>query len=295
VDPDTTTPVSTVVTADGSAVGTVTADVSRPDLAAKLGAAGTTHGWTLTRTLAAGHRTVCATARNSATTAGAASGSLGCLPVDVSNAAQGALRAVRTQPGGTALVYGWALDPDTAAATTVSVTLDGKAWKTLTAGSAYTLPSTWSAFGSTHGIRASLPVPVGQHTLCITAANASGTPGSSKALGCGTVVMGNPHGGFDWVATGTGRYTVRGWALDPDGLLMSAVTIWVDGRSVTRFGAGETRPDELQHFPGYGPRHGYLKTVAARRGYHTVCVNADNSAGSPGKDVRLGCKRVYVR
>ncbi|MDX6267254.1 MAG: hypothetical protein QOD70_1994, partial [Frankiales bacterium] len=294
-DPDGTAPTTATLTVDGSSVaGSTVAKLVRADLATRLGALGTAHGWSLTTPVAAGTHTFCATSTNLSGTLGAA-GRLGCLTATVVRDARGSLGVVRTRPGGTVLVTGWALDPDTAATSSVSIRVDGKAVRTLTAQSTGGLPAAWTPWGSQHAYTTALDLPAGLRSVCVTALNAPGTPGSSTALGCRSVLVGIPAGHLDATTPGTGWVTVRGWALDPDTAAMEGIAISVDGRLVSKVGASLTRTDVAAHFPGYGSAHGFSRAVRVTSGRHTVCVTALNVTGTKGSDRALGCMAAWVR
>ncbi len=294
-DPDTAASVPVVVTWDGVADPGTPADLPRPDVATRYPGYGPDHGFTVSRTLPAGVHTVCVKAFNSAGTAGA-DAPIGCRTLTVAHSPLGALEVLRTQPGGTALLSGWALDPDTDAPAQVAVNVDGALHEVLTADVAHPgLPATWAAYGGPHGFTSTLTLPAGRHSVCAYPLNAPGTAGSRVSLGCWTVLVGTPNGVLEFANPGAGRIHIRGWVLDPDSTAPVTTTLVLDGRTVATLPASLGRADVASRFPGYGAAHGYARTLSAKAGRHTVCVYARNLSGTPGSNVRLGCRTMTVR
>lgn len=107
-----------------------------------------------------------------------------------------------------------------------------------------------------------------------------------------------PFGYFDVAqatAAGNGIW-VAGWAIDPDaGTNAISVDISINGRSVGRFSAADSRPDVGAAYPAYGSNHGFGPVIPVDGGSHTVCVTAIN-VGTATSNVLLppGCKTVTV-
>ncbi len=103
---------------------------------------------------------------------------------------------------------------------------------------------------------------------------------------------GVPFGNLDQVQPWLHAVRVIGWAIDPDTAGPDLVQITVDGTS-SFTGAQATRRDVAAAYPGYGPAHGFVATVPAANGQHSVCAYALNIAGG-GNTALLGCRTVVV-
>jgi peptidoglycan hydrolase-like protein with peptidoglycan-binding domain len=289
-DPDSTSTVPVTVTWDGKADPATPADLTRTDAGAKFPGYGSDHGFRLTKTLADGTHTACITATNAPGTVGA-NASIGCRTLTVTHSGVGAFESLRTTPSPSSVTFsGWALDPDTAGPSKVAVTVDGRYLQVLTAGVARAdLPAVWKAWGTLHGYASTVTLASGSHRLCTFLLNAAG-PGARVAQGCRTVLVGTPTGGLDFASPSPGRLNVRGWVFDPDTTKPATVTLVLDGHTVAALTASAPRADVAAHYPGYGAAHGYQTTVKTAPGAHTLCVYARNVAGTPGANVKLGCK-----
>jgi hypothetical protein len=106
-----------------------------------------------------------------------------------------------------------------------------------------------------------------------------------------TVPTGPPIGNLEAVSVSPGSVSVRGWAIDPDVTRSIKVHVKVDGVAVGTVASG-SRPDVAAAFPGYGPDHGFSKSVTASPGAHQVCAHGIN-VGS-GRNTLLGCRTVTV-
>lgn len=288
IDPDTIRPIAVRISVDGKSTR-VTAQTSRPDVAAAYPVYGATHGFSRTVDIPIGPSRVCVTAVN---TSGPDT-DLGCRSIttpDEGKTPIGALDEV-TVSGTTANVRGWAIDPDTAKPIDVHVYV-GTSASVLTAdtsrpdvGAAYPL------YGSAHGYQSSVPIPVGTSRLCIYAIN---TSGANPLLGCRTVtgVAGAPIGRLDAVSAATGALTVRGWAFDPDVTGPVSVRMSIDG-SVRTVRADRSRPDVGAAFPAAGSAHGFEQRYTATKGKRQVCASVVDDKG--GFTVSIGCLSVTVR
>jgi hypothetical protein len=86
------------------------------------------------------------------------------------------------------LAAGWAIDPDTTAATRVAVYVDAGG-RTAAAGLARSdLATVYPHFGANHGFELTVPANPGQHRVCGYAINTVGS-GLNQAIGCRTVVV----------------------------------------------------------------------------------------------------------
>jgi hypothetical protein len=98
-------------------------------------------------------------------------------------------------------------------------------------------------------------------------------------------------GSLDSAVVSAGAVTVRGWAIDPDTGASIAVHVYVDSVA-TVLTADAARPDVAKAYPAYGANHGFVSTISAPPGNHTVCAYGINSV--PGSNPSLGCARVTV-
>lgn len=159
----------------------VAADRWRTDVARRFPNYGPWHGFERRVYARPGSHRVCVVAKNLA--GPGAARLLGCRTVTVLGSPGGRLDGV-TVSRRTIQAGGWAIDPDTAAATQVRVDVDGQIVVTTTADLAR--PDVWRAFapyGSNHGFTASVPATPGRHTVCGYALNAAGS-GATTRLGC---------------------------------------------------------------------------------------------------------------
>ena len=186
VDPDSTDPVETHVYVDGAFAVKAVASAVRSDIAAPWNGYGTAHGWTASLDLTAGTHKVCAYGINVGTGTNAL---LGCTSTVVKHSPFGNLTSVTRRSDGVA-VYGWAIDPDTTAGTTVRITFDGKQVRLLGAVlSRADVGSAYPDYGPKHGFSTLLHPGPGKHTICAGADNVTGTPGSAAGLGCRVITL----------------------------------------------------------------------------------------------------------
>lgn len=130
----------------------------------------------LPRSLALGLATV-ALVLTSAVTAQAASGTpIG--NVDKVVATDGGIR-----------ITGWAWDPDTTAAVTVSIAAGGKTTQVKANTQRADVARVYSAAGTARGFSTVVPATAGTHDVCVTAGNVGA--GSKKAFACRTVSVGS--------------------------------------------------------------------------------------------------------
>ena len=294
LDHDTAAPVVAHVYVDGRFVRQVTADLPREDLPAALGAYGRRHGFRTELQLAEGTHTVCAYGLNAAGTVGSNS-RVGCHTVTVRHTPVGALETVASGLGGVHVV-GWAIDPDVAGPVTAQVLVDGRLVRDVPATTVRAdVAARHRAYGPAHGVRTSLELSEGRHSVCLRALNVAGTPGTTGVLGCKDVLVRHtPVGVLEQVAPGPDGVVVSGWALDPDTAASVRTHLYVDGRKVAEPRADLPRADIGARYPGYGPAHGFRsEPLPLTAGTHSVCLWALNAAGTGG-NVRLGCRSVVV-
>jgi len=200
---------------------------------------------------------------------------------------------------GNLLVRGWALDLDTDAPVSVAAYVDGAHVQTVAADLYRSdVAKTYPEWGGNHGYLLTLPVVTppdvdGSYEVCLTALNASGTPGVHTPLGCRTVSEEHsPVGALDGAATGLGTVTVRGWAVDPDTADTITTALTVDGVPSDVVPTVVSRPDVDLRIPGMGALHGIEAELDLPEGPHEVCLTGVNAAGTEGQDRVVGCRTV---
>lgn len=197
---------------------------------------------------------------------------------------------------GNLLVTGWSLDLDTTDPIRVTASVDGVAVQTVTAD----LPradvqKAYPEWGGGHGYTFVLPVVDGTHTVCLTARNATGTPGVHTSLGCRDAsAQHSPVGALDSATPGLGSVTVRGWALDPDTADAVTTSLTVDGVASAVSPTATSRPDIGLRYPGVGDLHGVEAELSLQEGTHQVCLSVTNALGTDGQDAVVGCRSVTV-
>ena len=203
----------------------------------------------------------------------------------------GALDSV--QPGPDVVrVSGWVIDPDSSAATSVHVYVDGRATVVPANTTRADVGASYASYGNGHGFNRVVSAPPGTHQVCVYGINIAGPPGNTT-LGCRTVTIGGPpFGSLDRVAASAGALRVEGWALDPDTGRSDTVHVYVDGKP-TVIRADRKRLDVGRLFPLYGDHAGYRVTINESAGLHQVCAYGINIAG-PGANTTLGCRTVNV-
>ena len=195
--------------------------------------------------------------------------------------------------GRTAIVTGWALDPDTTASIDIHAYVNG-AW-----GGSYRadqlradVPTVYYGYSTRHGMNLRIPIPVGTSTVCLYGINQG--VGANAEIGCREVsnASGPPFGNIDSVTTAPGSISVGGWAIDPDRAEPIDVRITVDGSTAATMTADATRNDVARSYPGYGPSHGFAAQVPASGGAHSVCAVGVNV--KYGSDRAVSCRTVQV-
>ena len=198
---------------------------------------------------------------------------------------------VATPDIGTVTVSGWAIDPDTAGAPLVQVSIDGVVSTATASNARPDVAAVFPGYGSRHGWTVQLVASPGPHTVCAAAVNVGA--GSNTLLSCRSVVVlqGPPFGALDVAAAGIASVNVAGWVIDPDTSDPVQVHVYVDGAAMALVADG-SRPDVAAAFPGYGPSHGYAASFGASPGAHTVCAYGINVGA--GANSLLGCRTVTV-
>lgn len=295
IDPDTVSSTQVHVYVDG--VGSiVTANGIRADLAPHYPAYGTAHGYSAKVRVAGGVHTVCVYGIN---VGPGSNTTFRCLTavfngVGADNVSPVGSVDVVSATGTSVTVKGWALDPDTVSPVAVHIYVGPT-------GTAFTsdkyradIARAYPLYGASHGFSATVTGPAGTSDVCAYAIDTNG--GANTLLGCKSVTLTEqsnaaPIGSLDAVVPSSGAVRVEGWAIDPDTIGPIAVHVYVDGvgRATT---AGLSRPDVATVFPAFGPLHGFIVTVPASPGTHTVCAYGINSG--VGDNALLGCREVTV-
>lgn len=193
IDPDTSGPIRVRVYLDGDGatgirVGTLLADLDRPDVGAAYPGSGSAHGFFTTVAIPAGAHSICVVALDPVT---AQTVSLGCRGATVAAPADGTpvgqLDAVSAGVG-KVVARGWAIDPDTVAPISVHAYLDGEYpigvfAASVTAGvTRKDVAFAYPGYGPGHGYRVVIATTPGWHTVCLYAINTP--PGNNPSLGC---------------------------------------------------------------------------------------------------------------
>ncbi|MGY4643128.1 N-acetylmuramoyl-L-alanine amidase [Cellulomonas sp. URHB0016] len=276
---------------DGHWAAELSADGSRPDVAAAYPADGAAHGFSANLSVAAGSHEVCLYVISLLSSE--TNPLLGCRQVTVpSGAPVGHLEDVVGGDGSAHLV-GWAFDPEVDAPIDVHVYRNG-AWAGLVRAGvargdvqrAYGLPS------AAHGFTLDIGLPTGVQQVCAYGIN-QGTPATNPSLGCRTVgvPLGNPFGSLDVAGRSGGTARLVGWVIDPDTRGATAVHVYVDGRWGGAFVADQLRADVGRAYPTLAARHGFDVAVPVGSGPHTACVYAINS-GVGSTNPLVGCASI---
>ena len=287
LDTDTTDPVWIHVYADGQMISGQLANATRTDIGSRYGY-GDDHGIALQVPLASGAHNICIYAIN------VAAGSnllMGCWNVALQGAPVGAVENIQPQPGGVG-VWGWAVDPSTVDPVNVDFSIDGRYVSSVLANTVRgDMAVLKPGYGLNHGYGGTVAVSAGTHRICASVKDVPAMT-SSTTLGCYTVTLnGDPFGSVDTLTTGIGTITATGWAIDPDTSNSILVHFYLDGTMVVGVGADQPRTD-LGAFSNYGSNHGFVTTINAVPGIHTLCAYAINIG--PGTVKALSCQNVQV-
>jgi hypothetical protein len=199
-------------------------------------------------------------------------------------------------PDGALSVSGWSIDPDTTAPISDTVYIDGAPSPVGTAVTTRTdVAAFFPLYGAQHGFTWSATVSPAAHQVCVFAINGAG-PGDNTLLSCRQVQppSGSPVGSVDVAVGGPdGTATVAGWTLDPDTAGAIPVNVYVDGHGFDFGPTSVARSDIAAFFPGYGPTHGFNRTIGGlTAGSHQVCVYGLNVGA--GSNTLLACRTITV-
>ena len=184
IDPDDPArPTSVHAYLDGRFAGAFPADRLRPDVRRVHPLYGADRGFSVSVRASGGNHQLCVYAMNAGP--GTRNPVLGCRTVAVvAGEPRGNFERL-VRDGGSVSAVGWALDPNTAAATDVHVYVDGRYVAASRASlSRPDVATAYPAYGSGHGYSVRVPAPRGSR-VCVFAINVG--PGSSNpSLGCRT-------------------------------------------------------------------------------------------------------------
>lgn len=184
LDPDTTAPVEIHVYVDGRFTTYGYAGNPRPDVGAAYPGFGSAHGFNLTFDVAGGSHDICVYAIN---VGGSANPLLGCRRATVGGPPVGNVDSVSVS-GQSAIVGGWALDPDTTAPIEVHVYVDGRfATYGYAGGSRPDVGAAFPGYGDAHGFNLPVALSPGRHEICAYAINAGGS--INPQIGCRQVTV----------------------------------------------------------------------------------------------------------
>ncbi len=183
LDPDTIDPLQIHVSIDNS-WAVLTANAPNPTVGSFYPAYSANHGFGAVVPASPGAHRVCVYAIN---VASGTNTNLECRVVVVPGGSPvGKVGDVWGSPGAVNL-WGWTLDPDTAAPIAVHVQVDG-AWTVLTANALNaSVGAAYPAYGSGHGFGSSIAATPGAHRVCAYAVNVGA--GSNTTLSCTSVTV----------------------------------------------------------------------------------------------------------
>ncbi len=296
IDPDIAGPSEVHVYID-SAGTALRAGETRSGLSKSYPAYGDKHGFSATLNAAPGQHNVCAYGINVGVGDNVL---LGCQTVivagqvDQGRAPIGSFDSV-TVNGTSAVVKGWAIDPDTTRSISVSITVNGKAQTVVASVTRADVANSYPAYGAAHGFQATLTLATGDTKVCVTAINTAA--GGDTALGCRTVTVDPPDqgrapiGNFESLSVSGTTATATGWTLDPDTSRSIAVHLYVNGAG-KEYQANLARPDVAAAYPSTGANHGFSAQLTLGAGTSQVCAYGINTG--PGGNSFLGCRSVTV-
>ncbi|MFC7431110.1 MULTISPECIES: hypothetical protein [unclassified Agrococcus] len=183
IDPDTADPIQAHVYVDGRPRGALVADASRPDVGRANPGYGNAHGYSTTLSgLTGGVHEVCVAYIN----VRAGSNVWRCKSVTLPSGSPFGNFENASVSGANALVSGWSIDPDTAAAVELHVYVNG-GWggRGLANQTRTDVGRAYPAYGADHGFSLTVPIPAGRSEVCVAAINVGA--GSTTWLACRTL------------------------------------------------------------------------------------------------------------
>jgi hypothetical protein len=108
-------------------------------------------------------------------------------------------------------------------------------------------------------------------------------------------------GNLEDITPSKGGATIKGWVFDADVTRPVNVQVFAgQDRAPEKNGkihtakADQTRMDVAAQHGKYGASHGYSTFMPLEPGNHVICVYGVNTPGTPGENVKLGCRAVAV-
>ena len=237
--------------------------------------AGANHGYAVTFPITEGTHRICVWASNVGPGQGR---NIACVTRTVSFSPYGAITRLDQIPGGFA-VHGYALDPDTPAPTTVTVTVNGTRLAATPANRS-TGAKPGHSFDATYLIPTAT-LPAGNRTVCVIAKNL-GPYGTDRTIQCITRYFDwNPAAGVDRVVQKWPGAWVGGWAVDPDTSAPIDAALYADGKYVMTVPAKGTGGSHSGHM--------VRRVIPLADGKHTICVAGVNvlyGVGTPARTCR---------
>jgi hypothetical protein len=269
---------------DGTPVVITKADQPFANLSKSHPRAGDDHGYTMTFAVPEGTHKICIRATN----IGLGSGNnVACQTRTVNYSPTGKITSVTQAPGGM-VIAGYATDPDTSAATSVTVILRKQHSPDQNLGTLQADGSGKPKPGHMFSGRLKFPGPKyvpGDRTVCVRAKNL-GRYGKNAVVDCATHSFNwNPKAALNTIAQHSPGARVTGWAVDPDTTKPISVDLYGDGKKLTRV----TADGGGANYDG----HHYTATVPLTDGKHTVCAVAINTGYGSGNSARA-CMSVTL-
>ena len=290
LDPDVVDPLDVHVYIDGVGRANAVADLERADIGRFFAPWGPNHGYSVPiGKVRPGTHEACVFAINRGVGTNV---KLGCRSFEVSSTPFGEVESLDAGPV-SALLRGWAIDPDTSEPVNVHVYVDGRGYANISADDPREdLAERYPLVGGDHGFDLLITgLASGPHEVCTYAINRAGA-GANVLLGCRSVTVagGSPFGFFEAAPRTGDQVRAIGWAIDPDTPGPVDIHLYVDGVGASNRPADGVRNDVAAVFPTFGPKHGFDHTITVAPGPHTVCAFAYNVG--EGSTASLGCRSV---
>ena len=295
IDPDTADAVNVHAYVDGRWTAMTTANGDRPDVARAFPGYGAAHGFSLVVPAVQGTHDYCIYAINQGI--GTTNPLLRCQTLTLDRNPKGGV-SLSGYTAGTAIVSGWAVDPDTLGPIRVHAYVDG-VWAGMTTADqdgAVAAQAAYPGYGTQHGYTMSVHLTGSAvHTVCTYAIN-EGQGTTNPKLGCITINgngNGNPLGHFEAVRQHGSSWVASGWALDLDSTSPVFVDIYVDGKLTVRTVADGNRPDVAAIYSAWGGTSGFTAPLNLATGSHQICAYAINT-GPGTTNPSLGCIALHT-
>ncbi|MFB2581136.1 hypothetical protein ACEXQD_07775 [Herbiconiux sp. P15] len=200
-------------------------------------------------------------------------------PAGVNNP-HGAFDTVAAVAGGVQ-VTGWAVDPSSDAAVSLTVTVDDRPTQITADKPLAWIPVLYPSLGQNHGFSSIVGASPGSHKVCVAKSNGTN-------LGCKNVVIPNKTaaGYLDTAEGVVGGIRVAGWSLNTKSSAQTYIWVDIDGKGQP-FKVDKQLSWTPVLYPNTGNTHGFDRVVPASPGSHRVCVYGYDS-------VLLACQTVNV-